>query len=193
MHRIKGYSHSDVSKLYGILSVSAFDIISGKRVYHSVKKNQVTNTGRIIVLDLLSQIAPTTPVTAQMYPAYNQIWSLGIGDSTIPADATQTSLYSPRHNQKFDITSERVKVEEAFEVRIIAEVEAGTATNVELAEAGLFTRGSQDEPDAPGGTYTTWESIPFRRMYARQTHPAFIKALTMRVVYEWTLGMTVSA
>jgi len=190
MHKINGYGHADVGKLYGILSVSAYDTISGKRVYHSVKKNQVTNHGRIVVLDLLAQIELTTPVTAQMHPEYNQIWSLSIGDGVVPASATDYALLNSVHTQKLDRASERVKVEEAFEVRIIAEVPAGTADNVELAEAGLFTRGSQDEID---GVYTTWESIPFRRMYARQTYPAFTKATTMRVVYEWTLGMTVSA
>ena len=182
--------HHDVSKLYGVLDVSAYDTISGKRVYHSVKRNQVTDVGRIIVLDLLSQIAVSSPPTAQMYPEYNQIWSISVGESSIPAAATQTQLFEPVFTQKLDRTSERVKVEEAFELRIITQIAAGSATDSVLAEAGLFTRGSQDEID---GVYTTWESIPFRRMYARQTYPSFTKAETMRVVYEWTLGMTVSS
>jgi len=175
-------------KLYGVLSVSAYDTVSGKRVYHSVKKNQVTNNGRIVVLDLLAQVPLGTP--AQANPNYNQIWSISIGDSPIPAAATDTALYSPTHTQALVIASERVKVEEAFEIRITAEIPARTATDDELAEAGLFTRGSID---APNGTYTTWETIPERRMYARQTYPSFIKGATMRVVYEWTLGMTVSS
>lgn len=178
----------DSSKLYGVLDVSAYDVISGTRVYHSVKKNQVTNSGRIVVLDLLAQIA--VGPTPQANPSYNQIWSISLGEGTIPAAATDTSLVSPQHTQALVLSSERVKVEEAFEVRITVEIPAGTATDVELAEAGLFTRGSQDAPD---GIYTTWETIPYRRMYARQTYPAFIKGATMRVVYEWTLGMTVSA
>ena len=182
--------HRDASKLYGVLSVSAYDTITGKRTFHSVKKNQVTNVGRIVVLDLLAQIDVSSPETAQMYPAYNQIWSLSIGDSPIPAVATDDKLWSSRYSQLLSPITERIKIEAAYEIRITAEVAAGDATDVVLTEAGLFTRGEIGEPD---GTYTTWESIPFRRMYARQTHPAFTKGATMRVVYEWTLGMTVSS
>jgi len=182
--------HRDASKLYGVLSVSAYDTITGKRTFHSVKKNQVTNDGRIIVLDLLAQLTPASPDTAQMHPDYNQIWSLSIGDSPIPAVATDTKLWSPQYSQLLSPVTERLKIEAAYEIRITAEIAAGDATDVVLTEAGLFTRGDRTEPDI---VYTTWESIPFRRMYARQTHPAFTKGATMRVVYEWTLGMTVSS
>jgi hypothetical protein len=182
--------HRDASKLYGVLSVSAYDTITGKRTFHSVKKNQVTNNGRIVVLDLLAQLTPAAPYSAQMYPEYNQIWSLSIGDSPIPAAATDSALYSPQFSQLLSPVTERIKIEAAYEVRITSEVAAGDATDVVLTEAGLFTRGEQDEPD---GGHPTWESILYRRMYARQTHPAFTKGATMRVVYEWTLGMTVSS
>ena len=183
-----------LGKLYGRLSVSAYDVTTGKRVYHIQKRNQITNHGRIVVLDLLAQIPVADPedYAPQSHPEYNQIWSLSVGSSSIPATAAQERLYSPVTDAtiKLSIPNERAKVDMNYEIQVSAEVAAGVATGDTFAEAGLFTRGRQDAPD---GTYTTWELIPGRRMYARQTYPSFTKGATMRVVYEWTIGMTISA
>jgi hypothetical protein len=176
-------------KLYGRLSVKAYDERTGKCVYRIAKQNQVTNHGRVVVLDLLAQLA-TGGTTPQENPTWNQIWSIGIGASEIPAAAYQTTLIDPVWNQALEIPDGREKVDDAFEIRVTAEIAAGTATDEIFAEAGLFTRGIQDAPD---GVYTTWESIPSRRLYARQTFPSFTKGETMRVVFEWVIGMTVSA
>jgi hypothetical protein len=179
-----------LGKLYGRLSVSAYDVTTGKRVYHVQKRNQITNHGRIVVLDLLAQLPSGT--SPQANPEWNQIWSLSVGSSAIPAAAAQTVLFDPATTVRLAVPGERAKVDSNFEIQIIAEVPAGTETGTVFAEAGLFTRGEADGI-TPLSIYTTWETIPNRRMYARQTYPEFTKGATMRVVYEWTLGMTVSA
>jgi hypothetical protein len=184
-----------LGKLYGRLSVSAYDVVTGKRVYHIQKRNQITNKGRLVVLDLLAQLPlATDPPVAQSNPEWNQIWSLSVGSSTVPAAATQEALYAPITSAtiQLEIPAERAKVDANYEIQVVAEVAAGVATGEIFAEAGLFTRGSA-AGIVPESIYTTWETIPDRRMYARQTYPAFTKGATMRVVYEWTIGMTISA
>lgn len=176
-------------KLYGRLLVRAYDECTKKCVYRALKQNQVTNNGRIVVLDLLAQLS-TGGSTPQENPTWNQLWSIGIGADETPASAYQDALGDPVWNQALIIPSGREKVDAAFEIRVSAEIAAGDGTGETFAEAGLFTRGIQDAPDL---IYTTWESIPNRRMYARQTYPAFVKGATMRVVYDWVIGMTVSA
>lgn len=186
-----------LGKLYGRLLVSAYDVLTGERVYRVQKRNQITNHGRIVVLDLLAQLPSVDPddYEPQRHPEWNQIWSLSVGSSTIPAAASQTTLVTPVLTVQLEIPAERAKVDANFEIQVSAEVAAGTGTGSTFAEAGLFTRGRADglHADYPESPYTTWESIDDRRMYARQTYPAFTKGATMRVVYEWTLGMTISA
>jgi hypothetical protein len=187
-----------LGKLYGRLLVSAYDVLTGERVYRAQKRNQITNHGRIVVLDLLAQLpADTDPPTAQSNPEWNQIWSLSVGSSTEPAAASQETLVAPIPllTVQLEIPVERAKVDANFEIQVVAEIPAGTGTGETFAEAGLFTRGRADGiyPADPESIYMTWESIEDRRMYARQTYPSFTKGVTMRVVYEWTLGMTISA
>jgi len=186
-----------LGKLYGRLAVSAYDVITGKRVYHVQKRNQITNAGRIVVLDLLAQLPEVDPddYEPQRHPEWNQIWSLSVGSDSTPAAASQTTLVAPLLTIQLEIPVERAKVDANFEIQVVAEVAAGTGTGDTFAEAGLFTRGRADGilPGDPLSPYGTWETIDDRRMYARQTYPSFTKGATMRVVYEWTLGMTISA
>jgi hypothetical protein len=179
-------------KLYGRLMVSAYDAVTGKRVYRVSKQNQITDEGRLVVLDLLAQTTGGSGTPTQENPAYNQIWSLSVGSSSVPADATQTALFEPVTEATIAMPDDIVRdvIAANFEILITAEIAPGVGTDEIFAEAGLFTRGSQADI---GGSYPTWESIPYRRMFARQTYPSFTKGETMRVVYEWSLGLTVSA
>jgi len=75
--------HRDVAQLYGHIEVSVFDAArGGKRVYHVKKRNQVVNTGRQAVLEMLTQYGAGSP--GQQNPNYNQLWSLGVGTDGTP-------------------------------------------------------------------------------------------------------------
>jgi hypothetical protein len=179
----------DSGKLYGNLSVRVYDVKpdgSRELLWRVAKKNQITDRGRLNVLQLLAQDAAGLPV--QVDPLKGQIWSLGVGDSTIPPSSVQTGLISPVWNGALTIPTERAYVPALYELQISKEVAAGTATGSTFAEAGLFTRGDEDSPIiAPD-----WESIVNRVMYARQIFSPFVKGLTMSVVFDWTLGMTIA-
>jgi hypothetical protein len=181
----------DQGGLYGHFYMRVYDVaLDGSKTlrFRFAKKNQITNNGRLTVLGLLSQVALGTPV--QAHPEYGQIWSLSVGDSNIPPASSQTSLVSPVWTGALDVAlGERAYNPGSYQLNIHKEVPPGTATGSTFAEAGLFTRGSLAAP-TPG--YPTWEVIPERLMYARQIFSSFVKGLTMSVVFDWTLGMTVA-
>jgi hypothetical protein len=182
----------DGLKLYGDFFMRVYDAApdgTKKLRFRFAKKNQITDDGRLVVLELLSQVAlGGTPV--QMNPEYGQIWSLSIGDGPLPPMSSQHTLVSPVWTVALDIAlGERAYNAGAFQLNIHKEIPVGDADGLTFAEAGLFTRGSQA---APGGLYPTWQDIPERMMYARQIFPSFEKGATMSVVFDWTLGMTVA-
>jgi hypothetical protein len=81
----------DAARLYGYIEVSVFDAArNDKRIYHVKKKNQVVNTGRQAVLEMLTQYTTGSP--GQQNPNYNQLWSLGVGTDGTPPTVNQTSL-----------------------------------------------------------------------------------------------------
>lgn len=181
----------DAAGLYGRMTVTVYD--EGVKVYRCVKMNQITDKGRESVLELLAQILPAAIPPAvgipQANPTYNKIWSLSVGEDPTPPASTQIALLSPVWTSALDIPAERQYIPSLFEIYVHKEIPAGTATGAVLAEAGIFTRGSLDEP-APGDA---WETIQHRRMYARQIFPAITKGATMSIVFDWHLGMTIQA
>lgn len=182
---------SEGLSLYGDFFLQVFDHHedgSKSLRFRYARKNQITNDGRLVLLQLLSQVAGGSAVQAQ--PELGQIWSLSIGDGVIPPHAAQTSLISPVWTGQLIVASgERSYVPGLFQVLVHKEVSVGDATGETFAEAALFTRGDQDVPDP---TYPTWEVIPNRVMYSRQIFPSFVKGATMSVVFDWTLGITVA-
>jgi len=181
----------DTLSLYGNLSMRVYEEGPDgekKLKFRFSKKNQITDDGRLAVLQLLAQDAAGTAIQAN--PDYGQIWSLSVGDGTIPPAASQTGLVSPVWTGALDVlTGERAYVAGSFQIQVHKEVPVGTVTGSTFAEVGLFTRGSLAAPDM---TYPTWQLIPERKMYSRQIFPSFIKGATMSVVFDWTLGLTIA-
>lgn len=184
-------SLKDYMQLYGRLQVRLYDVKHGKKVLKRrfTKMNQIVNGGRDMILELLAQIA--SDPGPQGNPYWNTVWSISAGTDPIPAMATQTQLGSPVWTAQLAPVTERIYNVPLHEINVIKAFPAGTGTGSVLAEAGLFVRGQYADPTAAG--VATWELIPGRRMYARQTHPAFTKGATMEVVYDWHLGMTVQS
>lgn len=190
-----GLAPDDTLSLFGHLTVIAYNVLkSGKRekLFRLSKRNQITNDGREILLECLASITIPTPDPGPLgHPEWNQIWSLSAGTDATPAMSTQTGLLAPVWTGQLTLPpspgTERIYNPALFDINVIKELPVGEATGAILAEAGLFTRGQLDTP------VTTWEAIPDRRMYARQTHPPFEKGATMLVTYDWHLGLTVQS
>lgn len=174
----------DFGRMYGHLTMHVYDMKRGKRerVYTVTKRNQITNLGREVLLECLAGDLNDAE--------WNTLWSLSVGTGTTPAVASQTQLDTPVWTGELS-GAERVYAPSLHEVNIIKEVPAGEATGYTVTEAGLFTKGQYDNPTAAGGG--AWEALNGRRMYARQTVPAFLKGATMSVIFDWKLGLTVQA
>ena len=177
--------------LYGHLTVTVYDVKNGqrKRLLRISKKNQITNGGREVVLALLAQ-DPGGAYPVQVNPEYGQIWSLAIGTGSAPPDVGDISLYSevvpPGGRLVLTIPAEREYVitpGSVYEIQIHKELPPHTLTGTFLAEAGLYTRGDNDDPSLSADQV----------LYARQIHPVFEKGEFMAVEYDWRLGMLVQA
>lgn len=187
----RGNRHiDDHARLYGHFGMRVYDVKNGQKslVLRITKKNQITNDGRRVMLELLRQTTLTPP---QEFPNYNQLWSLSAGSSNIPAAVTDTGLYTPVWTSAFtsdaEIYVQDIPTLEIVVSKIMPETDA---IGLDLYEAGLFTRGSLDDPSTLPDP-TDWTLIPYRRMYARQTHPLVTKTNTMSIEYDWRLGVTV--
>lgn len=184
---------ADGLSLYGHFGMKVYDVKNGKKTLlrQITKRNQITNTGRLIVLELLRQ-SPTGTLP-QQNPNYNQLWSISAGtNGTIPS-VSDTALYDPAPPWTGEFLSDaecQVVTTPNLEIQISKVMLESEAVGVTLREAGIFTRGIADDPTSPPG-YPSWPSIPYRRMYARQVHPAIIKADTMTIEYVWLLGVTI--
>lgn len=172
------------STLYGHLTIQVYAVKNGRRrrILRMSNKNLVTNLGREAVLALLAQDAAGTVLQAN--PAYNQIWALAVGSDSTPPSILDTSLYTEEGRYQLTVPAEREYVivpPNIFEIHVHKEIAAGTLTGITVAEAGLYTRGDNDNPALAANQI----------LYARQIHPAFTKGATMAVEYEWKLGMLV--
>lgn len=172
--------------LYGHLTVTVYDVKNGqkKRRFRISKKNQITNGGRAVVLALLAQDAAGAAL--QIDPTYNQIWSLAVGNDSTPVSVGDIALYGEltlgRYALTIPVEREYVIIPPTtYEIHIHKEIAAGLHDGETFAEAGLYTRGDDDDPTISVG----------QTLYARQIHPAFVKGAAMAVEYDWRLGMLV--
>jgi len=174
-----GIPGHDESCLYGRFSMTIYDVKNDQRkiVRRIQKKNQVVNDGREVMLQLLGQLG------VGILPAENQIWSLSAGTGGIPPVITDTQLHFPVWTGAFTPLEVAVVAlpPSTFEVQVTKTIPVTDANGLTLQEAGIFTRGDNDDPALAGN----------RRMYCRQTHPPILKSNTMQIVYDWRLGITV--
>ena len=178
--------------LYGIMRVSAYAGEDKKLVFRQIVKNQITNDGRSAVLDLLGQVPVGGGGTEwQENPTYNMIWSLAVGTGSTPPTLDDKTLGNQVWIGVFDpLTTERERLfEPVWALQVSKTIPAGTLTGSIITEAGIFTRGDNDDPALA-------EIVPpigagYRRLYARQVHDPITKTVEMSLVYDWKLGVTI--
>jgi hypothetical protein len=185
---MKSNLNSSAGTLYGHLTVSIFlyDVKTGRRrrTLRLSMKNQVTNAGRTAALALLCQDPAGTVIQAN--PQYSQLWSLAVGSDGTPPAVTDVSLYSEAARYSLVIPTEREYIvipPNIFEIDVHKEIPAGVLTGVTLAEAGLYTRGDNDDPALAANQV----------LYARQIFPGVLKGATMSIEFDWKLGLLVQA
>jgi len=171
--------------LFGIFDIRVYEHRDGvkQQLRHIHKRNQITNQGREALLDLMR---PETndPVTPDVLQRESKIRSLSVGTNATPPtinddDSTMVQVWKG----EFALTECQVVVvpPDIFLLQVSKTLPTTAAVGQVLTEAGIFTRGTDDDPNLATG----------RRLYARQVHPPIIKSGTMTIEYDWKLGITI--
>lgn len=179
LQKISWNLRNDRACLYGRFGMTIYNVKDGQaRVVRRIqKKNQVVNDAREVMLQLLAQDATAIPAVQ------NKIWSLSVGVVGTPPQITDTGLLGEVWASAFAFPAECAitALSPTFEIVVNKTLPTTEANGNTLREAGIFTRGTLDDP------YTSAN----RRMYCRQTHSPIEKVATMQIVYDWRLGITV--
>lgn len=165
--------------LYGRFGMTVYEVKDGQtRVLRRIqKKNQIVNNGREAMLLLLGQLGTAVP------PNESQIWSLSAGTGGIPPQITDIGLATAVWTSVFVPLEVSIVAlaPSTFEVQTTKTLPTTDANGSTLQEAGIFTRGDNDDPSLAGN----------RKLYCRQTHPPILKTSSIQIVYDWRLGVTV--
>ena len=175
----------DAIKMYGVFGLRVFELRGGKFVQtrRIQKKNQITNQGRSNVLNLLC------PATFGYDGLQDElkIKSIAVGtNSTPPTVADDDTTMVTVWREAFDYISDCVVINNPpndFMLSITKELPTTEANGSTLTEAGIFTRGDENDPDISVGM----------QLYARQVHSPIIKTSVMSILYDWQLGITIQS
>lgn len=174
------------ASLYGNFGFSVYETRGGQavRVLRVRKRNQITNEGRLALLNTLAVLS-TDPAGQQVE---NGIWSLAVGtDATPPTildtDASMAGSVAWRSAFAGGELTRIATTPNSFYLQINKTLGLTDAVGETLAEAGVFTRGGDDDPYAAVG----------RKLYARQVHSPILKTGTMTIQYDWQLGINIQS
>ena len=177
----KRLRRSDGFRLRGNLEIITRDAVTGEIVDTWAKHNVITFGGTDILVYLL---APNVALGATVQEE-SQIKSMRFGTSNQAAQRTDTDLIAeaivggnPVRYQFQD--ADRV-IGASGTVEFHATLGAGDSNGVTLREAGLFTRGTNDDPLLAAGS----------TLCARQVYPDIAKTALISVEFVWRLTFTV--
>ena len=172
--------------LFGIFDMTVYDLKDGtrKRFRHIHKRNQITNQGRESLLDL-QRPETNNPGAPDELQRQSKIWSLSVGTNPTPPTLNDddTTMLQVWRGEFSPLSECQVVVipPDQYLLQIGKILPEAAAVGQVLTEAGIFTRGDQDDPYASAG----------RRLYARQVHPPINKTGTMTIEYDWKLGISI--
>ncbi len=181
---------NDGIHMRGDLRVVIRDARTGERLRTIEIRNKITFLAADVLVELLAQRAtdpqpPSFPIAAAPLKTPNEIFSMRMGSSNVPASRADTNLGA------FVIGKELLDVNKVTgvpgELEFIASLGTADANGATLQEAGLFTRGDAltPTPSDPPGT------VPGQpRMFARQIHPAVPKTSAISLDYSWRIGFS---
>ena len=172
---------NDPIALWGIFNMAVYDFASGEKklLRRFTKKNQIVNTGRAAIVEIMACPDDTG------YQEERQLWSISAGTNNTPpqiTDTTSTMVEVWQH--QFTVGVDCIPVTTApnsFYIHVTSTMLTTDAIGSPLVEAGVFTRGDNDDP-----TLSTT-----RALYARQVHPLITKTATMVIEYDWRFGISI--
>ena len=144
------------------------------------KKNTITFAGPEAVIALL---APNIALGASVQEQ-SQIKSMRFGTSNLAPEVSQTALASEASVAGTPVRVELVDANRLIgsgTVEFIATLNSGTGNGVTYREAGLFTRGTADDPVVTTGA----------AMFARQVFPEQPKTSAVELEFRWRITITV--
>lgn len=165
----------------GDLSVIRRSASSGEILSFWEKKNVITFGAGVSIVTLL---APNVAfgVNAQLE---NQIKSMRFGTSNLAPQRSDTNLASEAIVSAVPVrvllTDAQRIVGVAGTVEFVAVLDAATGNGVTYREAGLFTRGTADDPQTTAGAV----------MFSRQVYPDQPKTSIVELEYRWRVTFTV--
>jgi hypothetical protein len=176
--------------LFGDFTMKVYDQVNGenKLVRKFTKRNQITNQGREALLQLMRplDLGASPYVTPAPSQGENLIWSLAVGTNSDPPAITDTeTTMDIQWQEAFNFAGGECEVitipPNDFHLAITKILPASVLDGVTLVEAGILTRGDDNDPTIALG----------RKLYARQKYSPIIKTSTMTIQFEWLLGITI--
>ena len=176
----------------GDLSIVVRDALTKEAIKHIEIRNKITFLAADLLVELLAQrTTDSQPISVALptphYEHPNEIFSMRMGTSSVPAERTDTNLGAFVHGVLLEDVSKITGV--PGELQFVAQLGVGDANGNTLQEAGLFTRG-----DAGAGLATASDlpqTIPGKvRMFARQGHAPVSKTAAITVEYSWRVALT---
>lgn len=167
-------------KLRGVLTIIRRDSATGKILDVWVKKNVITFAA---TEGLVKLMAPNVVFGASIQEE-TQMKSMRFGTSSISPERTDLDLAaeavvgSPVREELFD--ANRI-VGAAGTVEFTATLGSGDGNGVTYREAGLFTRGTADDPQVTTG----------EEMFSRQVYPDQPKSAAVVLDFRWRITFTV--
>jgi len=118
--------------------------------------------------------------------AYNQLWAIGTGDGTNAPSILDTDLKGTKtKKKKYDSRTYDAVTGEIEMQMILGPIEGNILSTGEyFTEAGLFTRGDNDDPEDPGLADVT--------MMSRQIHAPIHKDNSITLEYTWRLQIAIA-
>jgi hypothetical protein len=170
--------------LYGNFQMRVYDHVGGvpHLRYRWRKLNQITNQGRTALLTLMC------PFNVPDGQSINRIWSFEAGTNATPPsidddETTMTTVWTSALNFGSGECVVVTSPPNEYYLAISKTLGLGDANGSTLREAGIYTRGDNDDPLVAVG----------RKLYSRQVHSAIEKVGTMTVQYDWQLGITIQS
>lgn len=159
----------DSIRLKGHIRVRVLDAKTSAELYCEEKSNLVCIGARQAVTRLISQ--QTTPDDYEE----TKLWAIYAGTGSTPPDVNDTELDVAAFKKACD-TPFSVNLSTG-EVEVQMTIESGEGNGYTYQEAGLFSRGDNDDPNAGG--------ISGVLMYARQLHGQIEKTSSISIEYTW--------
>jgi hypothetical protein len=187
---VKGIGFSSGIKMRGDLRIVVRSAATGERLKSIEIRNKIMFLAADVLVELLAQRAtdpqpPVFPIAAGPVKTPDEIFSMRMGSSNVPASRSDTNLGAVVIGKELLDVNKVTGV--PGEIELIASLGPTDANGATLQEAGLFTRGSAPVPspsDPPG-------TVPGQpRLFARQIHPAVPKTAAISLDYSWRISFT---